>query len=118
MASQPAPKGPYAPKLWRSTKKRRASSVDSATSSVEGGYTFGMKAPIVDFFEQDYITKFAPLEDILLGKADDTRQIQWRKRTCRGQLVATIFAGFIFLRTTWSGLRFDPSSELHIYQSY
>jgi hypothetical protein len=71
MTSQPAPKGPYAPKLWRSTKKRRASSVDSATSSVEGGYTFGMKAPIVDFFEHDYITKFAPLEDILLGKADE-----------------------------------------------
>ncbi len=29
-----------------------------------------MKAPIVDFFDEDYITKFAPLEDILLGKAD------------------------------------------------
>ena len=71
MATQPTPTGPYAPKLWRSTIKRRASSVDSATSSVEGGYTFGIKAPIVDFFDNDYITKFAPLEDILLGKADE-----------------------------------------------
>ena len=30
-----------------------------------------MHAPIVDFFDQDYITKFAPLEDILRGKADE-----------------------------------------------
>ncbi len=61
--------GPHHPKLWRSTRKERAPSIDSATSSVEG-YTFGIKAPIVDFFDEDYITKFAPLEDILLGKAD------------------------------------------------
>ncbi|KAE9376667.1 hypothetical protein N431DRAFT_331075 [Stipitochalara longipes BDJ] len=69
--AQPAPTGPNAPKLWRSTKKRKASSIASATSSVQGSYTFGMKAPIVDFFEHDYITKFAPLEDILLGKANE-----------------------------------------------
>jgi hypothetical protein len=67
----PAVAGPYAPKLWRSTRKERAPSIDSATSSVQGGYTFGMKAPIVDFFGHDYITKFAPLEDILLGRADE-----------------------------------------------
>ena len=38
-------------------------------SSVEES-TFGLKAPVVDFFDHDYITKFAPLEDILLGKVD------------------------------------------------
>jgi hypothetical protein len=30
-----------------------------------------MRAPIVDFFDHDYITKFAPLEEILRGRADE-----------------------------------------------
>jgi hypothetical protein len=33
-----------------------------------------MKAPIVDFFDHDYITKFTYLEDILMGKADEIMQ--------------------------------------------
>jgi hypothetical protein len=62
--------GPYAPRLWRPLIKRRPQSFDLPTSSVEG-WTFGLKAPVVDFFDHDYITKFAPLEDILLGKVDE-----------------------------------------------
>lgn len=70
--------GPQHPKLWRSIKKERAPSIDSSTSSVES-YTFGMDAPIVDFFDQDYITKFAPLEDILRGKADEIMEEAYKK---------------------------------------
>jgi hypothetical protein len=70
--------GPCAPKLWRSTRKERTPSIDSGTSSVQGDYTFGMKAPIVDFFGHDYITKFAPLEDILLGRADEIMEDAYR----------------------------------------
>jgi hypothetical protein len=61
---------PQAPRLWRPLLGRRAQSVHSATSSLEG-WTFGLKAPVVDFFDFDYITKFAPLEDILSGKFDE-----------------------------------------------
>lgn len=61
---------PHEPKFWRPIKREKPPSIDSLASSVEG-YTFGMKVPIVDFFDYDYITKFAPLEDILRGQADE-----------------------------------------------
>ena len=70
--------GPIAPKLWRSTRKERAPSIDSNTSSVDG-YTFGIKAPIVDFFEHDYITKFAPLDEVLRGKADEIMEEAYKQ---------------------------------------
>ena len=62
--------GRPAPKLWRSTRKESTPSIASASSTADE-YTFGIQAPIVDFFGHDYITKFAPLEDILRGKADE-----------------------------------------------
>lgn len=71
MAAQSTPSLPYAPKLWRPTVKRRAPAITSIQADIARRYTFGIKAPIVDFFDNDYITKFAPLEDILLGKADE-----------------------------------------------
>jgi hypothetical protein len=64
--------GPHAPKLWRSTRKERSASIETIRSGAgDYNYTFGMKAPIVDFFDYDYITKFAPLEDILHGRVDE-----------------------------------------------
>lgn len=53
----------YAPKLWRAVGEERSASTDAIRSSVED-YTFGMKAPIVDFFDHTYIAKFAPLKEI------------------------------------------------------
>jgi hypothetical protein len=87
--------GPHAPKLWRSTRKERAPSIDSATSSVEG-YTFGMKAPIVDFFGHDYITKFAPLEDILLGRADEIMKEAYRADPMEENSIPWTIGGYKF----------------------
>lgn len=71
--------GPRAPpKLWRSTRKESTPSIASASSNADE-YTFGMQAPIVDFFGHDYITKFAPLEDILNGKADKIMEEAYKK---------------------------------------
>jgi hypothetical protein len=97
MATEPpTPAGPYAPKLWRSTRKERAPSIDSAKSTVHGGYTFGMKAPIVDFFRHDYITKFAPLEDILHGKADEIMEEAYKVDPMEEESLPWTFGGYNF----------------------
>ncbi len=70
--------GHRAPKLWRSTRKESTPSIASALSTADE-YTFEMQAPIVDFFGHDYITKFAPLEDILRGKADEIMEEAYKK---------------------------------------
>jgi hypothetical protein len=69
---------PHHPKLWRSTRKETTPSIGSPSSGLED-YTFGMKAPIVDFFEHDYVTKFAPLKDILQGKADEIMEAAYKQ---------------------------------------
>jgi hypothetical protein len=65
------------PRLWRSIKKERSPSIDQPTDCKEG-WTFDLKAPIVDFFGRDYITQFAPLEEILEGKADEIMNKAYR----------------------------------------
>jgi len=66
------------PRLWRSIKNHRSPSLTSDIDCKEG-WTFDIKAPIVDFFGHDYITQFAPLDDILNGKADDIMNAAYKQ---------------------------------------
>jgi hypothetical protein len=45
---------PQAPRLWRHLPRGRLQSFYVPASSVEES-TFGLKAPVVDFFDHDYI---------------------------------------------------------------
>jgi hypothetical protein len=94
---------PQAPKLWRSTRTDRAPSIDSSFPSVEGGYTFGLKAPIVDFFGHDYITKFATLEDVLLGKADEIMNEAYKVDPTEEDYIPFTAGGYNFrwIRKCW-----------------
>jgi hypothetical protein len=66
------------PRLWRPLKKERSPSIDQPFDCKEG-WTFDIKAPIVDFFDHDYITQFAPLCEILDGKADEIMDKAYRQ---------------------------------------
>jgi hypothetical protein len=85
--------GPHAPKLWRPAR-RRAQWIAAPTP--EPGLTFGMKVPIVDFFDDDYITKFAPLEDILLGKADEIMQEAYKADPMEDEYLPWTSGGYKF----------------------
>jgi hypothetical protein len=61
--------GPQFPQLWRPIRRGGTPSLHDYSSSAD--YTFGLKACVVDFFGHDYITKFAPLEDLLRGRVDE-----------------------------------------------
>jgi len=73
-----ASRGPASPTLWRQIKKERSPSIGQATECTEG-WTFGMEAPIVDFFDHDYITQFMPLDEILRGNADQIMEKAYRQ---------------------------------------
>jgi len=45
-------------------------------------WTFGLEAPIIDFFEDGYITAFADLNDLLRNGADGTMQ-EAKDRSCK-----------------------------------
>ena len=55
-----------------------------------------MQAPIVDFFGHDYITKFAPLEDILKGKADEIMEEAYKKDPTEESYLPRTTSGYNF----------------------
>ena len=85
--------GPLAPKLWRAAKGRERW---TAAPEPSPGLTFGMKAPIVDFFGHDYITKFAPLEDILAGKADEIMEMAYKQDAMEDAYLPWTAGGYKF----------------------
>lgn len=89
--------GPHTLKLWRSIGKERSASTDTIRPSVED-YTFGMKAPIVDFFDHDYITKFAPLEGILGGKLDEIMEEAYKQDPIEESYFPITSGGYKFRR--------------------
>jgi hypothetical protein len=58
-------------KAWRSNLESCSTPVEPV-SKYDEHWTFGLKAPIIDFFENGYITEFADLNELLQKGAYDT----------------------------------------------
>jgi hypothetical protein len=87
-----SPRAP--PRLWRGTKKEAVPS--TSASVLDDDVTFGLKVPIVDFFDHDYITQFVPLEDVLCGKADISMESAYRQDASEETYLPGTTSGYNF----------------------